>query len=151
MRSWPSVPALTTYWPAPQSVHALHVPEFGLLLNCPAGQLEHTRSVLVVPDAVTYSPMPQLVHALHTLALLAELNMPSGQLVHVRSLVALPSLATNWPATHVVLLTHGVEGSPSSSQVPATHAASGTMPPGHQPPAVHAWHTGGAELEPAAV
>lgn len=151
MRSCPSVPALTTYWPGPQSVHVLHVPAFAVVLNAPAAQLEQTRSVLVVPAAVTYSPALQLVHALHVLVLLAELKVPSAQLEHARSLVAVPSLATNWPATHVVLLTHGVEGSASSSQVPVAHAASGATPPGHQPPAVHAWHTGAVELEPAAV
>ena len=151
IRSCTLDPAIVTNEPGPQSVHALQVPAFALVLNCPVAQLVHTRSVLVVPAALTYKPGAQLVHALHALALLAELKVPAAQLAHERSLVAVPSLCTNCPATHVVLLTHGVDGSPSSSQVPAAQAISVAVPPAHQPPAVQAWHTAGAELVAGAV
>lgn len=52
----------------------------------------------------------------------ALLNVPLVHAAQVRSLVVVPSLETWLPSTQVVLVTHGVNGFPSGSQVPAAHA-----------------------------
>ncbi len=122
-----------------------------MVLNSPFAQLVHTRSVLAVPAVATYWPASHSVHALQLVALLAPLNMPAAQLPHVRSVVAVPSAVTKLPATHAVLFTQGVAGLASSSQVPAAQATSVAVPPAHQPPVVHVWHTGGVELVPGVV
>jgi hypothetical protein len=75
--------------------------------------------------------------------LVVALNVPLAQSEQVRSLVVLPAEATNLPATHVVLATQGVAGSPSSSHVSALHETSGAVLPAQYVPAAQAEHEGG--------
>jgi hypothetical protein len=68
-------------------------------------------------------------------------NVPPAQVVQVRSAVAEPAFEIYVPATHVVLATQIVDGSPSLSHVPAAQGAAGCAPPWQYSPGVQASQT----------
>jgi hypothetical protein len=83
------------------------------VLNSPALQLAHARSVVAVPAALTYCPSSHSVQTVQASAFLAALNVLASQLAQVRSEVAMPSLDTYSPATQSVFGAQEVAGSPS--------------------------------------
>jgi hypothetical protein len=128
-RSAVAAPAVDTYVPATQVVHAAQVGWFTLEVYVPAAQAEQFWSVVAPPAVDTYVPAAHVVHAAQLAEFAAVLYVPLAQLEQTRSVVALPVADSYCPALHVVWEPHAVAGSESLSQVPATHGIAAATPP----------------------
>jgi hypothetical protein len=99
------------------------------------------RSTLAEGTVLTCVPAAQVDQSVQLNRFVAEVYFCAGQSVQVRSVVADPASEMYLPATHVVLSTHTVAGSASSSQVVSEQATAGSVPPAQYWPASQSAHT----------
>lgn len=83
--------------PAGHDDHAPHEVAFEVVLNVPAAQLEHTRSLVDVPAVETYVPGAHVVIAVQDVAPAAE-YVPAAQTLQLPAFV----VEENVPAAHGV-------------------------------------------------
>jgi hypothetical protein len=134
-------PAVLTYFPAAQVVHAAQLAWFSPVAYVLASQAVHVRFKVADGSLLTCVPAAQVVHAVQVVRLGSKLYVPDAQAAHTRLAVADPALVMYVPAIHIVLATQMVAGLPSLSQVLSEHASAGLDPPAQYWPATQASQT----------
>ena len=81
-----------------------------------------------------------MLHVVHAATFTFAFQVPAGQGLQVGALMIDPAFSTNCPAMHGTNATHTVDGSPSSSHVPAAQYTSAVVPPAQYPEMEHATH-----------
>ncbi len=104
-----------------------------------------------MPAAPVVVPTGQTLQDAELNAFSVELKVPAAQSPQVRLVVALPGVSKYLPATQDVMYTHGVEGEPSSSHVPAGQATGVLVPPLQSVPAAQDVQPAGVLLVAAVV
>ena len=81
-------------YPVRQVVHAVHCGAFCVVLNVPALQVVHARSLVEVPAVETYVPATQLLHVAQVSWFAVAVYVPEAQLAQTRSEMLEPLVTT---------------------------------------------------------
>jgi hypothetical protein len=98
-------------------------------VNVPVGQPPHTWSVVALPGFSTYEPASQVPKGVHESEFGPAAKVPLAQATHTVSLAGEAGAAMKVPAAQPATGLHSVDGSRSSSNVPASQVIASAPSP----------------------